>query len=104
MDSTSLLKLPAKTRPHLRRANVLVVMSPLAVDDDTVGKGVSHFWWSDEGRRSGFTSAERLAVVQWIRAGGSLLLVVDHAPYASACGMPRGRSASAGTPTRRRAG
>ena len=34
-----------------------------------------------EGSGSGFTDAEIDAVEQWVRAGGSLLLVADHAPF-----------------------
>jgi hypothetical protein len=72
----------------LSQTDVLVVMGPKAVEETTlVAKGVEHYWWSDEGRQSAFTSAEVLAVVRWIRAGGSLLLVVDHSPHASAARM-----------------
>jgi hypothetical protein len=72
----------------LAQTDVLVVMGPLAVGEKTlVAKGVEHYWWSDEGRQSAFTSAEVLAVVRWVRAGGSLLLVVDHSPRPSAARM-----------------
>jgi hypothetical protein len=69
----------------LAETGVLVVMGPLAVDDKSlVAKGVDHYRWSDDGRQSAFTSAEVLEVVRWVRAGGSLLLAVDHSPYPSA--------------------
>ena len=72
----------------LAQTDVLVVMGPLPVDANTlVAKGAEHYRWSDDGRQSAFTSAEVLAVVQWVRAGGSLLLVLDHSPFASAARM-----------------
>src|SRR5690242_13926240 len=74
-------------RASLRQTDILVIMGPLAVKDSSlVAKGLEHWFWSDEGRQSAFTSAEVLAVSRWLRAGGGLLLVVDHGPYPSAAG------------------
>lgn len=39
---------------------------------------------ADGGSPDAFTEAEVTALDRWIRAGGSLLLAVDHAPYGSA--------------------
>lgn len=68
-------------------ANVLVVQGPLAVPRNSlIEKGIDHYWWSDEGRQDAFTSDEILAVTRWLRSGGSLLLILDHAPSAAAAG------------------
>ena len=71
----------------LAQTDVLVVMGPLAVDPNTFFVSAEDYWWSDDGRQSAFRSAEVLALVRWVRAGGSLLLVLDHAPFASAARM-----------------
>ena len=56
------------TRRSLATASVLVIANAAA----------------PEGAMSAFTNAEIGAVRAWVRAGGSLLLVADHPPYAGA--------------------
>lgn len=65
--------------------DVLIVAGPMALPRQAlVQKGFEHYWWSDEGRQDAFTSDEVAALVAWVRKGGSLLLILDHAPGASA--------------------
>lgn len=72
----------------MRSADVVVIPGPLAVHRDSLlAKGAAYYWWSDEGRANAFTSQEVAAVVEWVRAGGSLLLILDHAPSADAARM-----------------
>ncbi len=56
------------TRQRLNAADVLVVANAAA----------------PEGGVSAFTQAEIAAVRRWVRGGGSLLLIVDHAPFSRA--------------------
>lgn len=81
------------TRSPLDSADLVVVAGPLAVDGEVlIAKGAAgdpsrrfeHYWWSDEGRQNAFTSQEVAALVTWVRTGGSLLLILDHAPSADA--------------------
>lgn len=64
----------ALTTSALAAANLLVMANVLPVADqaaaDTLGPGISE--------------AELGALLRWIRSGGSLLLLVDHRPYAHA--------------------
>lgn len=57
----------AVTPERLKGANILVIVNACA----------------DEPKRESdaFTPAERAAIRDWVRAGGSLLLVADHHPY-----------------------
>lgn len=69
----------------LNSADIVVIPGPLPVSNSSlIAKGDDHYWWSDEGGQDAFTAAEILAVVRWVRAGGSLLLIIDHAPAPSA--------------------
>lgn len=69
----------------LRDARVLVLPGPLAVPRDRLlRQGLDHYWWSDEGREQALSESEVLAVTAWIRAGGALLLILDHAPAPAA--------------------
>ena len=73
------------TPASLEQADLVVISGPLAVSRDSLyAKGGDHYWWSDEGRQEALTSDEVLAVVRWVRAGGNLLLIVDHAPAPAA--------------------
>lgn len=73
------------TPAALEAAAILVVPGPLAVQRESLWvKGANHYWWSDEGRQSAFTADEVAAAVSWVRRGGSLLLILDHAPSADA--------------------
>lgn len=56
------------TRHSLAKMNVLVIANAAA----------------PEGAVSAFSDAEVAAVRAWVRAGGSLLLIADHAPFAGA--------------------
>lgn len=73
------------TPAALEAAAILVVPGPLALQRESLWvKGANHYWWSDEGRQSAFTADEVAAAVRWVRRGGSLLLILDHAPSADA--------------------
>ena len=58
----------------LANADLLVIANALG-DDDMGAPAASH---------PAFTPAECAAVVAWVRAGGSLLLIADHAPMGDA--------------------
>ncbi|HXV86327.1 MAG TPA: hypothetical protein VD793_06495, partial [Gemmatimonadales bacterium] len=71
----------------LQDVDIVVLPGPLAVSwDSLLARGSEHYWWSDEGRSQALTNAEVLALTSWIRGGGSLLLILDHAPAPAAAG------------------
>ncbi len=73
------------TPAFLEQADLFVISGPITVSRDTLyAKGNDHYWWSDEGRPEALTSDEVLTVVRWVRAGGNLLVIVDHAPAPAA--------------------
>src|SRR5437773_10771929 len=59
---------------HLENANVLVIVNPLGAGDMRL----------PEASNPAFVPAECEAIYQWVVAGGSLLLICDHAPMATA--------------------
>lgn len=62
------------TKETLKTFKILVIANPLGseeIDDDSAGGPA-------------FTPAECDAVSDWIRGGGALLFIVDHAPFGSA--------------------
>jgi hypothetical protein len=62
------------TKSSLATHKILVIVNPLGVED-----------MDDEGADSpAFTPAECEVVNDWVRGGGALLFIVDHAPFASA--------------------
>jgi hypothetical protein len=62
------------TKETLAKGDILVIANALGAD----GMG------QDGAAKSAFTEAECDAVRDWVRAGGSLLLITDHAPFGSA--------------------
>ena len=64
----------------LQRCRILVIVSPLA--DENADQGGD---WAYP-HSSAFSLKELNAVVDWIRGGGALLLIVDHAPWPGAAG------------------
>jgi hypothetical protein len=74
-------------RAALRDADIVVLPGPLAVARDSLyarGPGFDYYWWSDAGRAQALTNAEVAALTSWVREGGNLLLIVDHAPAPAA--------------------
>ncbi len=65
----------------LQRCRILVIVSPLADGNDRDQGGNWGYPHS-----SAFSPTELNAVVDWIRGGGALLLIVDHAPWPGAAG------------------
>ena len=65
----------------LQRCRILVTISPLADRNDREQGGNWAYPHS-----SAFSPTELNAVVDWIRGGGALLLIVDHAPWPGAAG------------------
>lgn len=63
------------TRAALGKARILVVANALAAENETD-------WVLPT--PSAFDSAETAAVQQWVREGGSLLLIADHMPFPGA--------------------
>jgi hypothetical protein len=59
-------------KKNLRGANVLIISNAAAADA------------SDDASESAFAEAECDVVRDWVRAGGSLLLIADHTPFGSA--------------------
>jgi len=45
---------------------------------------ISNATASDTSQRTAFTEAECAVVAEWVRGGGALLLIADHAPYGAA--------------------
>lgn len=77
MKSDGYLILPNKekfTRDVLARGDILVIANALGAE----------FMGSDLAANPAFTDAECDAVRDWVKEGGSLLLVTDHAPMGSA--------------------
>lgn len=60
----------AITIEHLSAASVLVIVCPRGSNDANDADA--------------FTAAESAAIEQWVRAGGSLLLITDHWPFGAA--------------------
>jgi hypothetical protein len=74
-------------RAALRDVDIVVVPGPLGVSRDSLlARGVEHYQWSDEGRSHALANDEVIALTGWIREGGSLLLILDHAPAPAAAG------------------
>lgn len=72
-------------RHALAGASLVVLPGPLAVSRDSLlAKGVDHYYWSDDSRKQALTAAEVLALTSWVRDGGNLLLIIDHAPAPAA--------------------
>lgn len=68
-------------KESLASFKILVIVNPLGGED-----------MDDEGADGpAFTTEECEALSDWIRAGGALLLIVDHAPFASAAEILAGR-------------
>jgi len=62
------------TKASLASHKILMIVNPLGAEDaDDVGA-----------ERSAFSAAECDAVNEWIRDGGALLLIADHAPFGAA--------------------
>lgn len=62
------------TKETLKTLKILVIVNPLGAED-----------MDDDGAAGpAFTTEECDAVSDWVRGGGALLLVADHAPFASA--------------------
>jgi hypothetical protein len=62
------------TKATLSSYKILVIANALGAEED-----------DDEGAdRSAFTEEEIQAVYDWVKSGGSLLLIADHAPFGSA--------------------
>jgi hypothetical protein len=71
----------AFAKESLASFKILVIVNPLGGED-----------MDDEGADGpAFTTDECEALSDWIRAGGALLLIVDHAPFASAAEILAGR-------------
>lgn len=76
------------TAEALAAADIVVIPGPAAVHRDSLlTQGADHYWWSDEGRQGAFMSEEVSALVDWVNDGGSLLLILDHAPHPDASRM-----------------
>jgi hypothetical protein len=62
------------TKASLASFKILVIVNPLGAEDV-----------DDEGADgAAFTAAECDTIIDWVRDGGALLFIVDHAPFASA--------------------
>src|SRR5215510_8160394 len=62
------------TKTTLNSAKILVIANALGAED-----------MDDEGAdKSAFTDDEMQAVQDWVKGGGALLLIADHAPFGSA--------------------
>ena len=65
--------------------DILIIVNAYGVPPDRA-RGKNNLWrqWSAESTVSAFTATEADAVRDWVSAGGSLLLIADHAPWGAA--------------------
>lgn len=72
-------------RQALADIALVILPGPLAVSRESLwATSNNHYLWSDEGRTPALTSDEVLVLTTWVRDGGSLLLILDHAPAPAA--------------------
>lgn len=70
------------TRGALRDVDILMIVSPLAEDRDTLIARFGRTWsHTERANRSAFTEDEIAAIGAWVAQGGALFLVSDHYPY-----------------------
>lgn len=68
--------------------DLMIVAGPLGVaPEHLLEKGNEHYWWSTEGRQNALDPSEVRAAVDWVRRGGSMLLILDHAPSPAAASL-----------------
>jgi tetratricopeptide (TPR) repeat protein len=76
------------TESNLNDANILVISNPLPEPGQTLAakaKAANEpMRWSAASVKSAFTEDEVSALIDWIKRGGSLFLILDHAPYPAA--------------------
>jgi hypothetical protein len=65
----------------LKDVNILVIANALNAVNDNSNDGVNHWTLPTP---SAFTTGEIQAVTEWVKAGGSLLLIADHMPFPGA--------------------
>src|SRR4029079_882705 len=66
------------TKATLSSYKILVISNALGAEEDD----------DDGADKSAFTEEEIAAVNEWVKGGGSLLLIADHAPFAGAAAPP----------------
>src|SRR5688572_22191998 len=73
------------TSKYFEKADVLVIANPLPGHRDSLAKQVQaireRFRWSALAARSAFSPEEIEALRDWVFKGGSVFLILDHAPY-----------------------
>lgn len=71
-------------RKALEQARVLVIVNALSAQGNSAERETLPWRWTREAAMPAFTRDECDAVEHWVREGGGLLLIVDHAPYPAA--------------------
>ncbi len=68
----------------LKSVDLLIISNPFADVLDSLARRAAAakqpFRWSDAASKSAYTNEEATAIKQWVKNGGSLLLILDHAP------------------------
>ena len=75
---------------NLRPFDILVIANPLADRMDSLTKRAQRnkepYRWSSVATQSAYTESEISAIKNWVNNGGSLLLILDHAPIGKSGG------------------
>jgi hypothetical protein len=91
----------AITDSALRGVNILVIANPFPEPRPVLVRKAAQegrlLRWSTAANKSAFTDGEVQTVKRWIDAGGSLLLILNHAPHGATVGA---LAAAIGIPTR----
>ena len=76
---------------NLRPFDILIIANPLPDRMDSLTKRAQRdkepFRWSTVATQSAYTVSEISAIRNWVYNGGSLLLILDHAPYGKSGGL-----------------
>ncbi|MEO7923046.1 MAG: hypothetical protein ABIR30_05160 [Chitinophagaceae bacterium] len=76
---------------NLKNIDILLISNPSPDRMDSLNKRAQRdkepTRWSKVATQSAFTPSEVLAIKNWVYNGGSLLLILDHAPYGKSGGL-----------------
>ena len=76
---------------NLKNIDILIISNPSPDRMDSLNKRAQRdkepTRWSKVATQSAFTLSEVSAIKNWVYSGGSLLLIIDHAPYGKSGGL-----------------
>jgi len=71
-------------KQNLSSTDLLIISNPFGDVIDTIvaraRAAQQPFRWSDASSKSAYSNEEAVAIEQWVKSGGSLFLILDHAP------------------------